>query len=127
VGPVNALNLYLALGTRGEAFKNGREAAACIGLTPKQHSSGGKVVMLGISQRIAKKQLRANLIQGALAKIKVVAKRPPKNTREVWMKQLIERRGLRRAAVALANKTVRMAWAMVHYQQPYQAPESVTI
>ena len=127
VGPVNALNLYLALGTRGEAFKNGREAAACIGLTPKQHSSGGKVVMLGISQRIAKKQLRANLIQGALAKIKVVAKRPPKNTREVWMKQLIERRGLRRAAVALANKTVRIAWAMVHYQQPYQAPESVTI
>ena len=81
--------------------------------------------MLGISQRIAKKQLRANLIQGALAKIKVVAKRAPRNTREVWMKQLIERRGLRRAAVALTNKTVRMAWAMVHYQQRYQAPESV--
>ena len=125
IGPVNALNLYLALGTKGESFKNGREAAACIGLTPKQHSSGGKVVMLGISKHIAKKQLRANLIQGALAKIKVVAKRAPKNTREVWMKQLIERRGLRRAAVALANKMVRVAWAMVHYQQPYQSPQAI--
>ena len=72
--------------------------------------------MLGISKHIAKKQLRANLIQGALAKIKIVAKRPPKNTREVWMKALIERKGLRRAAVALANKMVRVAWAMVHHQ-----------
>lgn len=125
IGPVNALNLYLALGDRGEAFRNGREAAACIGLTPKQHSSGGKVIMMGISKQIAKKQLRADLIQGALAKIKVVAKRPPKNTREAWMKQLIERRGLRRAAVALANKIVRIAWAMVHYQQPYRPPQAL--
>ncbi|WP_026376943.1 IS110 family transposase, partial [Aestuariibacter salexigens] len=61
VGDVNALGLYLALGDTGASFKNGREAAACIGLTPKQHSTGGKTVMLGISKYIANKKLRSNL------------------------------------------------------------------
>ena len=120
VGPVNALGLYLALGETGMAFKQGREAAACIGLTPKQYSTGGKVVMLGISKHIANKKLRSNLIQGALAKAKIVASRPPKTGKDAWLKSLIERRGLRRAAVALANKTVRTAWAMLHYDTEYQ-------
>uniref|UniRef100_UPI0011B0568C transposase n=1 Tax=Vibrio hyugaensis TaxID=1534743 RepID=UPI0011B0568C len=45
VGPVNALGLYLSLGANGGNFKNGREASACIGLTPKQHSTGGRVTL----------------------------------------------------------------------------------
>ncbi len=122
VGDVNALGLYLALGDTGSAFKNGREAAACIGLTPKQYSTGGKTVLLGISKYIANKKLRANLIQGALAKAKVLIHKEPKTAKEVWLKSLIERRGLRRAAVALANKTVRTAWSMLHHNTEYRIP-----
>jgi transposase len=127
VGEVNALGLYLALGEHGNAFKNGREASACIGLTPKQFSTGGKTVLLGLSKHIANKRLRANLIQGALSKAKVVARREPKNTKEVWLKALIERRGLRRAAVALANKTIRTAWAMLHHGSAYRMPAPVLL
>lgn len=125
VGEVNALGLYLALGDTGEAFKNGREASACIGVTPKQFSTGGKTVLLGISKYIANKRLRANLIQGALAKARMVEKRKPKTTKEAWLKALIERRGLRRAAVALANKTIRTAWAMMHYNTSYAEPKLI--
>lgn len=120
VGEVNALGLYLALGDTGQGFKNGRNAAACIGLTPKQHSTGGKTVLMGISKKVANKRLRANLIQGALAKVNVVANKPPKTAKEAWLKALIERRGKRRAAVALANKTIRTAWAMLHYGKAYR-------
>jgi transposase len=126
VGEVNALGLYLALGETGDSFKNGRAASACIGLTPKQFSTGGKTTLLGISKQVANKRLRANLIQGALAKVQAVNKREPKTTKDAWLKALIERRGLRRAAVALANKTIRTAWAMLHYGTQYKAPKSIT-
>lgn len=120
VAEVNALGLYLALGETGQAFKNGRQAAACIGTTPKQHSTGGKTVLLGIPKKVANKRLRANLIQGAMSKVNVVAKKPPKTAKDAWLKALIERRGKRRAAVALANKTIRTAWAMLHYDKAYR-------
>lgn len=120
VGPVNALGLYLALGESGSSFGNGREAAACIGTTPKQVSTGGKVVMVGISKKVANKRLRSNLIQGARAVIKVLKRREPRNGKEVWLKALILRRGESRAAVALANKTIRVAWAMLHYGDDFR-------
>ncbi len=69
IGPINALGLYLALGHTGRNFKNGRAASACIGLTPKQYSTGGATTMLGISKKVANKRLRANLIQGALSAV----------------------------------------------------------
>ncbi|SEG65902.1 IS110 family transposase [Vibrio hangzhouensis] len=125
VGNVNALALYLAIGENGGNFKNGREASACIGLTPKQYSTGGKTVLLGIGKKFACKRIRANLIQGALAFVRAVDRREPKTTKEAWVKGLIERAGLRRAAVALANKTVRTAWSMLNHHQPYRLPETV--
>lgn len=121
VGPINALGIFLAIGSGGGNFKNGRDASACIGLTPKQFSTGGVTKMLGISRAVANKRLRANLIQGALAASRVVQKREPRNGKEAWLKALIERAGLRKAAVALANKTIRTSWAMLKNGTTYQA------
>tara|TARA_R110001599_G_C12171064_1_gene653202 strand:- start:278 stop:1318 length:1041 start_codon:yes stop_codon:yes gene_type:complete len=120
VGPVNSLGLYLALGDRGSSFNQGREASTCIGVTPKQHSTGGEVTLLGISKQCANKRLRSTLVQGARAVINVLKKRDPKNGLEVWLKGVMVRRGEGRAAVALANKTVRLAWAMLHYGDDFK-------
>ena len=110
VGPISAILLFATLGT-GEAFKNGREFSAYLGLTPKQYSSGGKTNMIGISRRIANKRLRAVLIQGARAHIHRI--KEPKTVKDKWLWELIQRAGNGRAAVALANKNVRTAWAML--------------
>ena len=76
--------------------------------------------MKGIGKKTGCKRLRSSLIQGAQAVINVLDKRPPRTEKERWLKSMIERRGRGRAAVALANKTVRTAWAMLKYNQPYQ-------
>ena len=120
VGPVNAIGLYLALGEHGSSFRNGREASTCIGTTPKQYSTGDQVILMGISKTCANKRLRSNLIQGARSVIKALKKRDAKNAQEAWLKSLIERRGEGRAAVAFANKTIRLAWAMLHYGDEFK-------
>lgn len=119
VGSKNAIGLYVALGD-GRQYKNGREAAACIGVTPKQFSSGGKVKLGSIGKFKGNQRLRSSLIVGARSVVNYLAKRAPRNDKERWLKTLIDRRGPGRAAVALANKTVRTAWAMLYYNTPYQ-------
>ena len=117
VGPISAILLYATLGT-GEAFVNGRQFSAYLGLTPKQYSSGGKVNLVGISRRVANKRLRAVLIQGARAyvhKLKV-----PRSAKDRWLQGIIERGGHGKAAVALANKNVRTAWALLTQGTEYQ-------
>ena len=109
IGPIGASLLYITLGD-GSVFKNGRAASAYVGVTPKQHSSGGKVVMLGIGKR-QNTALRSTLIQGALAVVKNAAKKQDKKSR--WLQGLVERGGLMKAAVALANKNTRIAWALL--------------
>jgi len=121
VGVKNAIGLYIELGN-GRHFKQGRNAAACIGVSPKQHSSGGKVKIGTIGKYCGNQRLRSNLITGAHAVIKVLVQREPRNEKERWLKALITRRGAGRAAVALANKTVRTAWAMMHNNEPYRKP-----
>ena len=123
IGPVNALGLWLSIGEQGGCFQNGREASACIGATPKQYTTGGVVVLGGIGKSNGNKRLRANLIQGALSVVKVLEKRPARNQKEKWLKALIERAGKRRAAVALVNKTIRTAWAMLKHGADYRTPE----
>ena len=123
VGPKNALGLYTTLGN-GQHFKNGRNASACIGATPQQHSTGGRVRIGHISKQCGNKRLRASLITGAHSVIQVLEKRPPRTEKERWLVALIQRRGKGRAAVALVNKTIRTAWAMLAHQEAYRAVPS---
>jgi transposase len=109
--------LFATLGS-GEAFANGRQFSAYLGLTPKQHSSAGKVKLIGISKKAANKRLRAVLIQGARAYVHRL--KEPKSFKDRWLKELIERAGTGKAAVALANKNVRTAWAMLTRGESYQ-------
>ncbi|WP_017818206.1 MULTISPECIES: IS110 family transposase [Vibrio] len=92
VGPICSLALYIRLGN-GEAFKKSKDASACVGLTPRQHSSGGKERIGGISKTNADKRLRSILFQGALSVINHITKRSPRTYKEQWLKALIERRG----------------------------------
>ena len=110
VGPISSVLLFASLGT-GEAFRNGREFSAYIGLTPKQYSSGGKVNIVGISRHVANRRLRAVLIQGARAYVHKM--KEPQTPKDKWLWALIQRAGYGRAAVALANKNVRTAWALL--------------
>lgn len=116
VGPIGAVLLYATLGT-GEAFANGRQFSAYLGLTPKQFSSGGKVNLVGISRHVANKRLRSVLIQGARAY--VYRLKEPKSGKDRWLQALIERAGTGKASVALANKNVRTAWALLTRGESY--------
>jgi transposase len=120
VGPISAVLLYATLGS-GEAFQSGREFSAYLGLTPKQYSSGGKTNLIGISRHIANKRLRAVLIQGARAYINHV--KEPKTTKDQWLVAMLNRAGYGKTSVALANKNVRTAWAMLTKGEDYHRVE----
>jgi transposase len=118
IGEVCASMLYASMGD-GKEFKNGRQASVYIGLTPKQYSSGGKVIMLGIDKKGGDKALRAALYQGALS---VISRLPsePRTVKEEWLLKLLARAGIKRTCIALANKTVRTAWALLATGKSYQ-------
>ena len=122
VGIINAINLYLTIGCgEGGVFKSGRDVSACIGLTSVQHSSGGKTKMGSVSKRVRNSSLRSCLVNGAMSIVHLMSKREPKTEKEQWLTALIERRGKLCAAVALANKTVRTAFAMLTQGTEYKA------
>ncbi|WNK20696.1 IS110 family transposase [Halomonas piscis] len=117
VGPVVATQLYSALGN-GKAFSKGRQASAYLGLTPRQFSSGGKVAMTGIG-RTGQLSLKAALIRGAHSVIQRLGDK--QDSKSHWLRALVDRVGKNKAAVALANKTVRVAWALLHGNTTYRA------
>ena len=119
VGPVGAIALRIVL-SNPEHFKNGREASACVGVTPVQHSSGGKEKIGSISRLSGHNKLRSHLFKGALAVIRSLEKRPCRTPKEVWLKDLVARRGKKVAAIALANKNVRTAYALIKQNKEYK-------
>lgn len=120
IGPVNAIALYTRIGN-GQAFHNGRQASACIGVTPQQHSSGGIANIGHIRKKHVDKEFRATLLQGARSVVYQLRKKPPTTALQRWLVDLIARRGERVAIVALANKNVRIAWAILRTGEEYQA------
>ncbi len=116
IGPITATALVSGVGD-GKQFKRGRDMAAWLGLTPGQHSSGGKERLLGISKR-GDAYLRTLLIHGARAVLKVAGQKDDPRSR--WLQTLSERRNKNIAAVALANKNARIAWALLSKNIDYQ-------
>src|SRR4051812_19195545 len=93
-----------------KAFRNGRQLAAWLGLVPRQHSSGGKSRMLGITKR-GDRYIRKLLVHGGRSITSWAQRRPTVQTQ--WLNDLCERRGKHRAYIAQANKTARIIWAVM--------------
>lgn len=116
VGPRVSTAVLAAAGD-GTAFKNGRHFSANLGLVPKEHSSGGKQQLGGITKR-GNRYLRRLLVQGAWSVIRYAKQSDDKLSR--WAQALINRRGKQIAALAVANKLARIMWAMLYHQTDYQ-------
>lgn len=97
-------------------FDNGRDFAANLGLVPREHSSGGKQRLYGITKR-GDTYLRTLLIHGARSALRCTGDKPDKLLR--WAQKLAERRGANVAAVALANKMARVIWALLAHGRQY--------
>jgi transposase len=116
IGPITATIVAADIGD-GKGYASSRDYAASLGVVPKQHSSGGKQVYLGISKR-GNRYIRTMLIHGARAVLKNIKDKTDKLS--LWLKSLIERRGFNKAAVALANKNARILWAMANKNKEYE-------
>jgi transposase len=120
IGPI--IGLSFAIDVDPAAFASGRHLAAWLGLTPQEHSTGGKQRMGGIS-RAGNERLRALLVSGAMAVIRAAERAGSKLATE-WLLKLLARRPRKVAAVALANKMARMIWAMMTTGEAYRVPAS---
>ena len=135
IGPTNAAGVLPkspSIGSIGEVllrtkapdptqFQSGRQFAAWIGLTPKDHSTAGKV-RLGVITRAGDEGLRSVLVVGATAVIKQVLRGGKASP---WLLELLKRKSPKLAAVALANKTARIAWKMMVTGEAYSAKSAV--
>ncbi len=120
VGPLVATAMVSAVGNATE-FKSGRELSAWLGLVPRQHSSGNRNVLLGISKR-GDRYLRTLLIHGARSALCRAERRSDR--RSVWASRLKLKRGFNVAAVALANKNARIIWALLTRGDNYRPTSS---
>ena len=116
IGPMTASIVACNIGN-GKGYSRSRDYSASLGLVPRQHSSGGKLVYLGISKR-GDRYIRTLLIHGARAVLKNCTRKTDKLS--LWLQSLIERRGFNKAAVALANKNARILWAMANKGESYE-------
>jgi len=117
IGPITASALVASVGD-AKSFKNARQLAAWLGLVPRQHSSGGKSTLLGISKR-GDVYLRTLLIHGARSVLRHLQRHT--DQAEGWLARLAARRNPNVAAVALANKNARIVWALLAHGRDYHA------
>jgi transposase len=117
VGPLIATALIATVGDARQ-FKSGRELSAWLGLVPREHSSGERTILLGISKR-GDRYLRTLLIHGARSALRASARIP--HRQGLWIAAEKERRGPNIAAVALANKNARVLWALLVHKDNYRA------
>ena len=123
IGPIISTALVAAIGSV-DSFKNGRELAAWLGLVPRQHSTGGRNQLLGISKR-GDTYLRSLLIRGARTVLKGVAKKT--DQRSEWLKSVMLRRHKNVATVALANKMARTVFALLKKKEDFNMAFSTPI
>jgi len=123
VGPLIATALVASV-PDPHVFKSGRDLAAWIGLVPKQNSTGGKD-RLGHISKAGNRYLRMLLVVGALSVIRRA--KQVGYTRRPWLTKLLQRRSTKIAAIALANKIARTAWAMMAHGTFYQEPQSEVV
>jgi transposase len=116
IGPITASALVAAVGDATQ-FNNGRDMSAWFGLTPQQHSSGGKNRLGRISKR-GDKYIRMLLVHGARAALKAAQNKDDGRSR--WVKNLADRRNKNIATVALANKNARIAWSILSRGESYR-------
>lgn len=115
-GPVVSSAVKSWLGD-GQQFGCARDASAALGVVPRQHTTGGRPMLLGITKR-GDKYVRTQVIHGARAVVRVAAKKEDRLSQ--WINELVARRGHNRAVVALANKLIRMAWVVVAREEVYR-------
>ena len=123
IGPVTATALVAAIGN-GAGFRKGRDLAAWVGMVPREYSTGGKQKLLGISKR-GNCYLRRLFVQGARSVLQHRHKQPA--VLSSWLAQLIARSHQNVVIVALANKLVRIAWAVLCKNEMYRIPVPATI
>jgi transposase len=118
VGPIAATAL-VALAPAASSFRRGRDFAAWLGLTPRQHSSGGKE-KLGRTTKMGERSLRRLLIIGASAAANAAARHPARAND--WLAGMLARKPRMLVTVALANKTARIVWALMAHGGSYRTP-----
>jgi len=115
IGPLTATVLVASVGD-AKNFDNGRQFAAWLGVVPRQHSSGGKPTLLGMSKR-GDAYLRTMLIHGARS---VIYRATQRADADSWLVKLTTRRNKNIAAVAMANKTARTVWALLAHGREFK-------
>ena len=116
VGPITASAIAATIGSARQ-FRSGRDLAAWLGLTPLNRSSGGKE-RLGRVSKMGDRYIRRLLVVGMTSRIKQIRQRP--DAYDPWFAAILERKPAKLAAVAMANKTARIVWAVLSRGEPYR-------